>query len=95
MATANNVRALSVQKTERLEIRVTAALKSDMQRFCHDHGLDMTFFVTTLIRQHLKQKGYLITTDTRPHYRWTGDAREMPAHVDPADPRWVLERGTS
>ena len=70
------VHIMSVHKNARLEIRVAARLKERILNFCDDNEIDYTYYLTTLIRQHLKKVGYL--KDKKKPYYYNCDVEDMP-----------------
>jgi len=64
--------------SKRLEIRIHDDLKESVIAFCNDNSIDMTYYVITLIRRHLKREGYLKRKMSVP---FEGDIEDMPLNL--------------
>ena len=63
-------------KKERLEIRIHGNLKKSIISFCDDNAIDMTYYIVTLVRNHLKKAGYLQKKEKI--YYFEGNVEDMP-----------------
>ena len=70
-------------------MRLTKDLKSKIDLFCDDSGIDRTFYITTLIRNNLKKAGYLKSVKDTIHI-WQGNVEDMPIDIDNNSGGWKI-----
>lgn len=66
-------------KKDRLNIRIQPELKEKIMEYCKANNMDMSYYIITLMRTHLKKAGYL-SVKNKP-VLWHGSVDDMPLEM--------------